>query len=176
MQTTLGTIVLAEGETSIEFGVSVRADDIPELEETFVVTLLSIAEQNQQINGASSSSYVTIRASDTPGGIISLSATSLGPFVVSETTSEVVTLSLVRTGALLTTEIVSYSITSRGPADFFASGFEVLSANENTKVFVLTPFDDDIPELREDFTLTLLSVSSNMYISTMDSLYYIIGK
>ena len=155
--------------------MSVRADDIPELEETFVVTLLSIAEQNQQINGARSSSYVTIRASDTPGGIISLSATSLGPFVVSETTSDVVTLSLVRTGALLTTEIVSYSITSLGPGDFFASGFEILSANEDTRVFVLTPFDDDIPEIREDFTLTLLSVSSNIDSVVPWIHYYILG-
>ena len=155
-----GTIVLPEGQSTAVLTVQIRADSIPELEETFVVTLVSAGEKNQQINGGSSSSYVTIRASDTPGGTISLSQDSTGPFVVSERTNDSVTLRLVRTGALLTTEIVNYMLTSNGPSDFYASGFQVLNANEDSTVLLLIPLDDTIPELEEEFNLTLYKVSS----------------
>ena len=159
VQELFGTVVLPEGESSALLTVQIRADSIPELEETFVVTLVSAGEMNQQINGGSSSSYVTIRASDTPGGTISLSPTSTGPFVVSELTNDSVALTLVRTGALLTTEIVNYMLTSNGPSDFYASGFEIMNANEDTKVFLLIPFDDSIPELAEEFNFTIYKVS-----------------
>ena len=61
-------IKIPEGESTAVLTIQIKADNIPELEETFVVTLVSAGENNQQINGGSSSSYVTIRASDTPGG------------------------------------------------------------------------------------------------------------
>ncbi|KAI6651569.1 hypothetical protein LOD99_5177 [Oopsacas minuta] len=160
-QNLFDTIILAEGENSTNLTILVTADDIPELEETFVVTLIASGEQNQQINGASSSSFVTIIASDTPGGTISLSPDSVGPYVVSETTNDVIILTLMRTGALLTNEIVSYMITSNGPRDFYYSGFEIISANEATKEFIITPFDDDLSELEEYFNLTISQVTQN---------------
>ena len=159
-QSLVGTVVLPEGESSSVLSILIKADSMPEVEETFVVSLLVAAEQNQQINGAASASFVTIRASDTPGGTISLSADSVGPFIVSENISNSVMLTLVRTGASLTEEIVQYEITSNGPQDFYASGFEVIGLNQASKTLLLLPFDDTIPELEESFNLTIIGVSA----------------
>ena len=158
----IGTIVLPEGKSTAVLTIQIRADNIPELEETFVVTLVSAGEKHQQINGGSSSIYVTIRASDTPGGTISLSHSSVGPFIVHERTNDSVALTLIRTGAMLTTEIVNYMITSNGPSDFYASGFVVINANEASTVFLIIPLGDDIPELQEEFNITIYKVSFNV--------------
>ena len=138
---------MPEGESTAVLTIQIKAYNIPELEETFVVTLVSAGENNQQIKGGSSSSYVTIRVSDTPGGTISLSPSSVGPFIVYERTNDSVALTLIRTGAMLTTEIVNYLITSKGPSDFHGSGFVVINANKASTVFLIIPLDDDIPEL-----------------------------
>lgn len=162
-QNLVGTVVMPEGESSATLTILIKADSIPEIEETFVVTLLTVAEQNQQINGAASASYITILASDTPGGTISLSANSVGPFVVTENISSVVMLTLVRTGASLTQELVQYELTSNGPQDFYASGFEVIGINQASKTILLLPFDDTIPELEESFNLTIIGVSLSFF-------------
>ena len=67
-----------------------------------------------------------------------------------ERTNDSVALTLIRTGAMLTTEIVNYMITSNGPSDFYASGFVVINANEASTVFLIIPLGDDIPELKKN--------------------------
>ena len=63
---------------------------------------------------------------------------------------------------MLTTEIVNYMITSNGPSDFHASGFVVINANEASTVFLIIPLGDDIPELQEEFNITIYKVSFNV--------------
>ena len=64
---------------------------------------------------------------------------------------------------MLTTEIVNYMITSNRSSDFYASGFVVINANEDSTVFLLIPLDDDIPELQEEFNITIYKVSFNVF-------------
>lgn len=163
-----GTINFAANETSKTITINVQGDTAIEADEQFTVTL-SGAPSGTQIAPASAVS--TIQSDEVA---LSISAVdSSKPEGDSGTTP--FTFLITRTGGVLGTDSVNYSVAGAGanPAnasDFgsaFPSGTVTFSPGESTKTLTIPVTGDALVEPTESFSVTLSNASGQAQITTV---------
>ncbi|XP_060091685.1 adhesion G-protein coupled receptor V1 isoform X3 [Heteronotia binoei] len=179
-----GIIIFHPMERSEVLNLIVLDDDIPELNEYFQVTLVSAFPGDGKIgstptSGASidpekETTYITIKASDHPYGLLQFSVEQLPPdsdkIILPATTAPHITvkeeigrvsLLVVRAQGLLGTVLVQYrtvSLTAFSPQDYqgIADTLEFLPG-ERYKYIIVNITDNSIPELEKVFKVELLN-------------------
>ena len=170
-----GSIVFAEGQSSAPLTVSVVDDLLPEYEERFVLTLLSVSGAAELASGSGNTSVgVDIAGSDFPYGLFSIAFDSAASAYLSLNTSgravlvaeqqSVLRFTITRamgTNGQVTAAWAAQSVTAQfADGDFTpAGGSVVFNAGELTKSVSVTINNDDIPEIDELFRVVLSSVS-----------------
>uniref|UniRef100_A0A1X7VF86 Staphylococcus aureus surface protein A n=3 Tax=Amphimedon queenslandica TaxID=400682 RepID=A0A1X7VF86_AMPQE len=151
-------VLIPNGASSASFSISIVADDVPELDESFNVKLLSVAQVGQNIATTNITAVVTILENDEPGGTFSIASTSEGPFYIEESPLDSLSIQIQRNGGDLTTEQVLYRIVPSGSDDFIgSSGLVTFSPSNRSMTVSIGPSLDDIPEINETFTFEIYS-------------------
>jgi hypothetical protein len=162
-----GTVIFAAGETSKSILVSVSADTMVELDETFTVALAG-ATAGLALGTAAASAQIE----NDDVALVSIAARSaIAREGDSGATPFTFTLTLDRPGA--SDQIVSWSVTSpddnpADPADFgggLPSGTATFAAGETSRTVTVSVSGDSTLEPDDDFTVTLSNASADLAIA-----------
>lgn len=170
--------------------VDIIDDTIPELAETFTISLTSVEllDGSEDMTlppslGITTQVDITIAASDDPFGSIRISQET---FTINE--GDTLTIPLVRVGGMLGVVTASYATVGGravAPEDYSETAGDIVFAPQQARVDIFVPIvDDDLPEIVEDFAFTLLGVTggalgnitrATILIAASDSPFGVVG-
>uniref|UniRef100_A0AAV2MS74 Staphylococcus aureus surface protein A n=1 Tax=Knipowitschia caucasica TaxID=637954 RepID=A0AAV2MS74_KNICA len=164
-----GTVVFLSGQSDASINFTVFADDIPEVNETLLITLDRTNVENQILKSGFISREIIIIENDIPGGVFEFAESSKGPFIIEEGGS--LDLRLVRTNGLLLKIFLDYSVVSLHQSDNFSAitsefagsvGPLYFNPGEREHSIGLIANKDGIPELDESFAVVLISPNTSL--------------
>ncbi|KAK7934133.1 hypothetical protein WMY93_005029 [Mugilogobius chulae] len=164
-----GTVVFLSGQSDASINLTVFADDIPEVNETLLITLDRTNTDNQILKSGFISREIVIIENDIPGGVFEFAESSEGPFVIEEGGS--LDLRLIRTQGLLLKIFLDYSVVSLRQSDNSsvitsefagAVGPVYFNPGERELFIGLIAKKDGIPELDEMFSVVLISPNTSL--------------
>ncbi|XP_034025926.1 adhesion G-protein coupled receptor V1 isoform X1 [Thalassophryne amazonica] len=154
-----GSVIFLSGESDASINLAVMADDIPEVNETLLLTLDRSNVENQILKAGFTSRVIVIMENDDPGGVFEFSPFARGPWVINE--GEAVELHVVRAQGQLLYQLVRYSVVPSGSSEFYgATGILEFKPGEREVVVALVARPDGVPELDETFSVVLSSHST----------------
>uniref|UniRef100_UPI003AAD5B8E adhesion G-protein coupled receptor V1 n=1 Tax=Centroberyx gerrardi TaxID=166262 RepID=UPI003AAD5B8E len=154
-----GSVVFLSGQSDASISLTVMADDIPEVNETLLLSLDRSNVENQILKAGFTSREIVIMENDDPGGVFEFSPFSRGPWVISE--GQAVELRVVRAQGQLLKQLVRYAVRPSGNAEFYGStGILEFKPGEREVVVALVARPDGVPELDETFSVVLSSHST----------------
>ncbi|XP_076995276.1 adhesion G-protein coupled receptor V1 [Tamandua tetradactyla] len=149
-----GSVVFLSGQSDTTINITVKADDIPEMNETITLSLDRVNAENQVLKSGYTSCDLIIFENDDPGGVFEFSPASRGPYVIKE--GESVELHIIRTMGALVKQFLHYWIEPRDSNEFFGnSGVLEFKPGEREIVITLLTRLDGIPELDEPYRVAL---------------------
>uniref|UniRef100_A0A8D3DRH1 Adhesion G-protein coupled receptor V1 n=1 Tax=Scophthalmus maximus TaxID=52904 RepID=A0A8D3DRH1_SCOMX len=154
-----GSVVFLSGQSDASINLTIMADDIPEVNETLLLTLDRSNVENQILKAGFTSREIVIMENDDPGGVFEFSLVSRGPWVINE--GEAVELHVVRAQGQLLKQLVRYAVMPSGNTEFYgATGIMEFKPGEREVVVALVARPDGVPELDEIFSVVLSSHST----------------
>ncbi|KAM3610925.1 uncharacterized protein V6R79_010649 [Siganus canaliculatus] len=154
-----GSVVFLSGQSDAFISFSIIADDIPEVNETLLLTLDRSNVENQILKAGFTSRQIVILENDDPGGVFEFSPSSRGPWLINE--GEAVELHVVRAQGQLLKQLVRYAVMPSGSSEFYgATGILEFKPGEREVVVALVARPDGVPELDETFSVVLSSHST----------------
>ncbi|KAM9360944.1 adhesion G-protein coupled receptor V1 [Symphorus nematophorus] len=154
-----GSVVFLSGQSDASINFTINADDIPEVNETLLLTLDRSNVENQILKAGFTSREVVIMENDDPGGVFEFSLSSRGPWFINE--GEAVELHVVRAQGQLLKQLVRYAAMPSGNTEFYgATGILEFKPGEREVVVALVAKPDGVPELDETFSVRLSSHST----------------
>ncbi|XP_040899032.1 adhesion G-protein coupled receptor V1 [Toxotes jaculatrix] len=154
-----GSVVFLSGQSDASINLTIMADDIPEVNETLLLTLDRSNVENQILKAGFTSREIVIMENDDPGGVFEFSPFSRGPWVINE--GEAVELHVVRAQGQLLKQLVRYAVVPSGNTEFYgATGILEFKPGEREVVVALVARPDGVPELDETFSVVLSSHST----------------
>uniref|UniRef100_A0A3Q2DXJ8 Adhesion G-protein coupled receptor V1 n=1 Tax=Cyprinodon variegatus TaxID=28743 RepID=A0A3Q2DXJ8_CYPVA len=154
-----GSVVFLSRQSDAFINLTIMADDIPEVNETLLLTLDRTNVENQILKAGFTSREIVIMENDDPGGVFEFSQFSRGPWFVNE--GEAVELRVVRAQGQLLKQLIRYTVSPSGSAEFYgATGILEFKPGEREVVVALVAKPDGIPELDETFSVVLSSHST----------------
>uniref|UniRef100_A0A3B4ZW94 Adhesion G-protein coupled receptor V1 n=1 Tax=Stegastes partitus TaxID=144197 RepID=A0A3B4ZW94_9TELE len=154
-----GSVVFLSGQSDAFINLTIMADNIPEVNETLLLTLDRSNVENQILKAGFTSREIIIMENDDPGGVFEFSPFSRGPWVINE--GEAVELHVVRAQGQLLKQLVRYVVMPSGSSEFYgAIGILEFRPGEREVVVALVARPDGVPELDETFSMVLSSHST----------------
>ncbi|XP_048838820.1 adhesion G-protein coupled receptor V1 [Brienomyrus brachyistius] len=154
-----GSVTFLSGQSDSSINIIIKADSIPEINETILITLDRTNAENQILKPGFTSREIVITENDDPGGIFEFSPQSRGPWFINE--GEAVELKVIRSQGLLLKQLIRYEVIPSGNAEFYgATGILEFNPGEREVVVALVARPDGIPELDEMFCVILSSHST----------------
>ena len=107
---------------------------------------------------------MTILQNDNAEGVIFISNSTRGPFVLEESVAEIIEITIEREGGALTNQLIQYEIPG-GRQDLIGGfGFANFVANQRSFMVTILVNDDTVPERDESFNFTISAVGGNLNI------------
>ncbi|XP_073670715.1 adhesion G-protein coupled receptor V1 isoform X2 [Paramisgurnus dabryanus] len=154
-----GLVKFFSGQSEAEINITVKADNVPEINETVILTLDRINVENQILKTGFTSREIVILENDDPGGVFEFSPVSKGPWFINE--GETVELRVIREQGQLLNQLVRYTVIPSGNTQFYgATGILEFQPGEREVMVALVAKLDGIPELDETFLVVLSSHST----------------
>uniref|UniRef100_UPI0037E7935A adhesion G-protein coupled receptor V1 n=1 Tax=Semicossyphus pulcher TaxID=241346 RepID=UPI0037E7935A len=154
-----GSVIFLSGQSDASINFTIMADDIPEVNETLLLTLDRSNVENQILKAGFTSREIVIMENDDPGGVFEFSQFSRGPWLINE--GEAVELHVVRAQGQLLKQLVRYAVMPSGNTEFYgATGILEFKPGEREVVVALVARPDGVPELDETFSVILSSHST----------------
>ncbi|KAM9393782.1 adhesion G-protein coupled receptor V1 [Pholidichthys leucotaenia] len=165
-----GSVIFLTGQSDASINLTIMADDIPEVNETLLLTLDRVVTarfivyfgsnvETQVLKAGFTSRLIIIVENDDPGGVFEFSPFSRGPWIINE--GEAVELHVVRAQGQLLKQLVRYAVMPSGNAEFYgATGILEFKPGEREVVVALVARPDGVPELDETFPVVLSSHST----------------
>ncbi|XP_030273384.1 adhesion G-protein coupled receptor V1 isoform X2 [Sparus aurata] len=154
-----GSVVFLSGQSDAFINFTIMADDIPEVNETLLLSLDRSNVDNQILKAGFTSREIVIMENDDPGGVFEFSPSSRGPWLINE--GEAVELHVVRAQGQLLKQLVRYAVMPSGNTEFYgATGILEFKPGEREVVVALVARPDGVPELDETFSVVLSSHST----------------
>ncbi|XP_059910296.1 adhesion G-protein coupled receptor V1 [Gadus macrocephalus] len=152
-----GSVVFLSGQSDTFINFTVMADDVPEVNETLLLSLDRSNVENQILKAGFTSREIVILENDDPGGVFQFS--DQGPWVINE--GEAVELRVLRAAGQLLRQLVRYTVAPQGSEEFYgAPGILEFNPGEREVVVALVALQDGVPELDETFSVGLSSHST----------------
>ncbi|NXE93985.1 GPR98 protein, partial [Menura novaehollandiae] len=153
-----GSVVFLSGQSDTAINLTVKADDIPEMNETVLLTLDRVSVENQILKYGFTTCEITILENDDPGGVFEFSPSSRGPYSIKEGDS--VELQIVRSRGSLVRQFLRYTVEPRDNNEFYGStGILEFKPGEREIIITLLTRMDGIPELDEAYAVVLSGYS-----------------
>uniref|UniRef100_G1KP04 Adhesion G-protein coupled receptor V1 n=1 Tax=Anolis carolinensis TaxID=28377 RepID=G1KP04_ANOCA len=150
-----GSVVFLSGQSDTAINITVQADDIPEMNETLILSLDRVNIENQILKSEYTSRELIILENDDPGGVFEFASSSRGPFKIKE--GESVELLIVRSRGALVKQFLRYTVEPRDNEFYGNTGvLEFKPGEREIKITLLTRIDG-IPELDEFHSVVLSS-------------------
>ncbi|XP_028269622.1 adhesion G-protein coupled receptor V1 [Parambassis ranga] len=154
-----GSVVFLSGQSDASINLTIMADNIPEVNETLLLTLDRSNVENQILKAGFTSREIVIMENDDPGGVFEFSQNSRGPWIINE--GEAVELHVVRAQGQLLKQLVRYVVVPSGSTEFYgATGVLEFKPGEREVVVALVARPDGVPELDETYSVVLSSYST----------------
>nr|Q6JAN0.1 RecName: Full=Adhesion G-protein coupled receptor V1; AltName: Full=G-protein coupled receptor 98; AltName: Full=Monogenic audiogenic seizure susceptibility protein 1 homolog; AltName: Full=Very large G-protein coupled receptor 1; Flags: Precursor [Danio rerio]AAT07468.1 very large G-protein coupled receptor-1 [Danio rerio] len=154
-----GSVTFLSGQSEAVINLTVLADNIPEINETIILTLDRTNVDNQILKPGFTSREIVILENDDPGGVFEFSPVSKGPWFINE--GETVELRVIRAQGQLLNQLIRYTVIPSGTAQFYgATGILEFQPGEREVMVALVAKPDGIPELDETFSVVLSSYST----------------
>ncbi|XP_051546873.1 adhesion G-protein coupled receptor V1 isoform X1 [Myxocyprinus asiaticus] len=154
-----GSVKFHSGQSEAEVNITVKADNIPEINETVILTLDRTNVDNQILKPGFTSREIVILENDDPGGVFEFSPVSKGPWFINE--GETVELRVIREQGKLLNQLIRYTVIPSGNAQFYgATGILEFQPGEREVMVALVAKPDGIPELDETYSVVLSSHST----------------
>ncbi|XP_058231364.1 adhesion G-protein coupled receptor V1 isoform X3 [Hemibagrus wyckioides] len=154
-----GSVTFLSGQSDANISITVMADNVPEINETVLLTLDRTNTENQILKPGFTSREIVILENDDPGGVFEFSPVSRGPWFINE--GETVELRVIRQQGQLLNQLVRYTVTPSGNEDFYgATGILEFQPGEREVVVALVAIPDGLPELDKMFAVVLSSHST----------------
>uniref|UniRef100_A0A452G4U0 Adhesion G-protein coupled receptor V1 n=1 Tax=Capra hircus TaxID=9925 RepID=A0A452G4U0_CAPHI len=151
-----GSVVFLSGQSDTTINITVKADDIPEMNETVTLSLDRVSVENQVLKSGYTSRDLIILENDDPGGVFEFSPASRGPYIIKE--GESVELHIIRHRGALVKQFLHYRIEPRDSNEFYGNtGVLEFKPGEREIVITLLTRLDGIPELDEHYWVVLTS-------------------
>ncbi|XP_074063616.1 adhesion G-protein coupled receptor V1-like isoform X2 [Macrotis lagotis] len=162
-----GSVVFLSGQSDTMINITIKADDIPEMNETVTLSLdrveterfvvyFGISVENQVLKSGYTSRDLIILENDDPGGIFEFSSASRGPHIINE--GESVELHIIRSRGALVKQFLHYRVEPRDSNEFYGNmGVLEFKPGEREIVITLLSRVDGIPELDEHYSVILSS-------------------
>uniref|UniRef100_F7FXQ0 Adhesion G-protein coupled receptor V1 n=1 Tax=Monodelphis domestica TaxID=13616 RepID=F7FXQ0_MONDO len=151
-----GSVVFLSGQSDTMINITVKADDIPEMNETVTLSLDRVSVENQVLKSGYTSRDLIILENDDPGGVFEFSPASRGPHVINE--GESVELHIIRSRGALVKQFLHYRVEPRDSNEFYGNtGILEFKPGEREIVITLLSRLDGIPELDEHYSVILSS-------------------
>ncbi|KAF6125476.1 hypothetical protein HJG60_009913 [Phyllostomus discolor] len=151
-----GSVVFLSGQSDTTINITVKADDVPEMNETVTLSLDRVNVENQVLKSGYTSRDLIILENDDPGGIFEFSPTSRGPYIIQE--GESVELHITRSRGALVKQFLRYWVEPRDSNEFYGNtGVLEFKPGEREIVITLLTRLDGIPELDEHYWVVLSS-------------------
>ncbi|XP_069483725.1 adhesion G-protein coupled receptor V1 isoform X2 [Ambystoma mexicanum] len=155
-----GSVIFLSGQSDTAINITIKADDVPELNESVIISLDRINVENQILKYGFTSRELVILGNDDPGGVFEFSPASRGPYVIQE--GESVVLRIVRSKGLLVRQFLRYVIEPRDSNEFYGNtGILEFKPGEKEILITLLTRMDGIPELDEMYCVVLSSHSES---------------
>ncbi|XP_027733793.1 adhesion G-protein coupled receptor V1 isoform X6 [Empidonax traillii] len=164
-----GSVVFISGQSDTTINITIKADDIPEMNETLLLTLdrveterfvvyFGISVENQILKYGFTTREIIILENDDPGGVFEFSLSSRGPYSIKEGDS--VELQIVRSRGSLVRQFLHYTVEPRDNNEFYGSTgiLEFQPGEREIRITLLTRMDG-IPELDEAYAVVLSGYS-----------------
>ncbi|XP_032062639.1 adhesion G-protein coupled receptor V1 [Aythya fuligula] len=153
-----GSVVFLSGQSDTTINITIKADDVPEMNETVLLTLDRVSVENQILKYGFTTCEITILENDDPGGVFEFSSSSRGPYSIKE--GESVELQIVRTRGSLIRQFLRYTVEPRDNNEFYGStGILEFKPGEREIIITLLTRMDGIPELDEVYSVVLSGYS-----------------
>ncbi|MBZ3889709.1 G-protein coupled receptor 98, partial [Sciurus carolinensis] len=151
-----GSVVFLSGQSDTTINITVKGDDIPEMNETLTLSLDRVNVENQVLKSGYTSRDLVILENDDPGGVFEFSPASRGPYVIKEGDS--VELHIIRSRGALVKQFLHYRVEPRDSSEFYGNtGVLEFKPGEREIVITLLSRLDGIPELDEHYWVVLSS-------------------
>ncbi|XP_066129903.1 adhesion G-protein coupled receptor V1 [Saccopteryx bilineata] len=153
-----GSVVFLSGQSDTTINITVKADDIPETNETVTLSLDRVNVENQVLKSGYTSHELIILENDDPGGVFEFSPATRGHYIINE--GESVELHIVRSRGALVKQFLRYWVEPRDSNEFYGNtGVLEFKPGEQEIVITLLTRSDGIPELDEHYWVFLSSHS-----------------
>ncbi|KAM6148616.1 adhesion G-protein coupled receptor V1 [Erethizon dorsatum] len=162
-----GSVVFLSGQSDTTINITVKGDDIPEMNETVTLSLdrveterfvvyFGVNIENEVLKSGYTSRDLIILENDDPGGVFEFSLASRGPYVIHE--GESVELHIIRSQGALVKQFLYYRVEPRDSNEFYGNmGVLEFKPGEREIVITLLSRLDGIPELDEHCWVILSS-------------------
>ncbi|KAM4707152.1 adhesion G-protein coupled receptor V1 [Discoglossus pictus] len=162
-----GSVVFLPGQSDTAINITIKADDIPEVNETVIISLdrveterfvvyFRVNVENQILKSGFTSCELTILENDDPGGVFEFTPFSRGPYFVKEGDS--VELRIARSKGILVEQFLRYTVEPKDSNEFYGNtGILEFKTGEKEIVITLLTRTDGIPELDEMYSVVLSS-------------------
>nr|XP_040129297.1 LOW QUALITY PROTEIN: adhesion G-protein coupled receptor V1 [Ictidomys tridecemlineatus] len=151
-----GSVVFLSGQSDTTINITVKGDDIPEMNETVTLSLDRVNVENQVLKSGYTTRDLVILENDDPGGVFEFSPASRGPYVIKEGDS--VELHIIRSRGALVKQFLHYRVEPRDSSEFYGNtGVLEFKPGEREIVITLLSRLDGIPELDEHYWVVLSS-------------------
>nr|XP_033775700.1 adhesion G-protein coupled receptor V1 [Geotrypetes seraphini] len=155
-----GSVTFLPGQSDTEINITIKADDIPEVNETAIVYLDRISVENQILKSGFMNREIIILENDDPGGVFEFSPATRGPYNIRE--GESVQLRIRRSKGTLVKQFLRYTVEPKNSDEFYGKlGILEFKPGENEIVITLLTRMDGIPELDETYSVVLSSHSES---------------
>ncbi|XP_051028356.1 adhesion G-protein coupled receptor V1 [Acomys russatus] len=151
-----GSVVFLSGQSDTTINITVKGDDIPELNETVTLSLDRVSVDSEVLKSGYTSRDLIILENDDPGGIFEFSHDSRGPFAIKE--GDAVELRIFRSRGSLVKQFLRYHVEPRESSEFYGNtGVLEFMPGEREAVVTLLTRLDGTPELDENYWVVLSS-------------------
>ncbi|XP_051876623.1 adhesion G-protein coupled receptor V1 [Pristis pectinata] len=151
-----GSVKFLSGQSNATINITVKSDDLPEINETLIISLDRASPENQIMKSNFISRKIIILQNDDPGGIFEFSSQTRGPYFVHEGVA--FELKIVRYHGALLKQFLRYVVEPKQSFEFYGNtGVLEFDPGEREVAITLLARQDDIPELDEHYSAILSS-------------------
>ncbi|XP_008827569.1 adhesion G-protein coupled receptor V1 [Nannospalax galili] len=151
-----GSVVFLSGQSDTTINITVKGDNIPEMNETGTLSLDRVNVDSEVLKSGHTSRDLIILENDDPGGVFEFSPDSRGPYVIKE--GESVELHIIRSRGALIKQFLHYRVEPRASNEFYGNtGVLEFIPGEREIVITLLARLDGTPELDEHYWVVLSS-------------------
>ena len=104
---------------------------------------------------------MTILQNDNAEGVFFISNATRGPFILQESSTEIIVITIEREGGALTNQLIQHEIPNGGDDLIGGFGFANFIANQRSITVTILINDDTIPEIDETFNFMISAVNGN---------------